>query len=44
MGLDWVFWQTTPQAHTLLGGAIIIVSALYLVRRETPRVPAPVQL
>ncbi len=43
VGLDWIFWQMAPQAHTLLGGAIIIASGLYLVRRETPRIAAPVQ-
>lgn len=34
--LDWIFWHTTPQTHTLLGGAIIIASGIYLIRRETP--------
>jgi len=40
VGLDWLFWQTTPQLHTLLGGAIIVASGIYLIRRETPA-PAP---
>lgn len=34
MGLDWVLWQTMPGHSTLLGGAIIIGSGLYLVRQE----------
>lgn len=37
--LDWMFWHAVPQSHTLLGGAIIIASGLYLIRRETPAVP-----
>lgn len=37
--LDWMFWHAVPQAHTLLGGAVIIASGLYLVRREAPAVP-----
>lgn len=34
--LDWVFWQAVPQAHTLLGGLVIIASGIYLIRRERP--------
>lgn len=34
VGLDWLLWQTWPQAHTLVGGAIIVASGLYLIRRE----------
>ncbi|WP_440110940.1 DMT family transporter [Acidovorax sp. BL-A-41-H1] len=34
MGLDWVLWQAVPGVATLLGGAIIIGSGLYLVRQE----------
>lgn len=34
MGLDWVLWQAVPGWPTLLGGAIIIGSGLYLVRQE----------
>ncbi len=41
VGLDWLFWQLVPQSHTLLGGAVIIFSGLYLIRRETPVVPPP---
>lgn len=41
VGLDWLFWQLVPQAHTLLGGAVIIFSGLYLIRRETPVVSPP---
>ena len=34
VSLDWLIWQTLPQAHTWLGAAIIVGSGLYLVRRE----------
>lgn len=34
--LDWVLWQASPDRWTLAGGAIIIASGLYLVRREAP--------
>jgi drug/metabolite transporter (DMT)-like permease len=34
MGLDWALWRTLPDRYTLLGGAIIIASGIYLVRRE----------
>lgn len=40
MGLDWVLWQAVPGAATLLGGAIIIASGLYLVRQEHRMRPA----
>ncbi len=39
--LDWVFWHAVPQSQTLLGGAVIIASGVYLIRRERPAVPAP---
>ncbi|WP_338053089.1 DMT family transporter [Rhodoferax koreensis] len=32
--LDWLLWQTVPDEATLLGGAIIIGSGLYVVRKE----------
>ena len=34
VALDWLIWQTLPEAHTWFGAAIIIGSGLYLVRRE----------
>lgn len=34
VALDWLVWQTLPEAHTWLGAAIIVGSGLYLVRRE----------
>ena len=34
VGLDWVLWQTTPAARTLAGAAVVIVSGIYLIRRE----------
>jgi len=39
--LDWVFWHAVPQSQTLLGGAVIIASGVYLIRRERPSLPAP---
>lgn len=41
MGLDWVLWQTVPGYSTLLGGAIIIGSGLYLVRQERTQAVIP---
>lgn len=32
--LDLLLWQTLPHARTLLGGAIVIASGLYLIRQE----------
>jgi drug/metabolite transporter (DMT)-like permease len=34
VGLDWIFWQTTPGPLTLIGAAVIIASGVYLIRRE----------
>jgi drug/metabolite transporter (DMT)-like permease len=34
VALDWLLWNTLPDAYTLLGAAIIIGSGIYLVRRE----------
>ncbi|MEO8857226.1 MAG: DMT family transporter [Burkholderiaceae bacterium] len=34
IGLDWLLWKTVPDSTTLLGGAIIIASGLYLIRKE----------
>lgn len=41
MGLDWVLWQAVPGYSTLLGGAIIIGSGLYLVRQERAQAVVP---
>jgi len=35
--LDWAFWQATPDAWTLGGGALIVASGLWLARIEVPR-------
>jgi len=32
--LDYVFWNAVPDRYTLLGGAIIIASGVYLIRKE----------
>lgn len=34
VGLDWMLWQLLPDRYTLLGALIIVVSGIYLVRRE----------
>lgn len=34
MGLDWLLWQTLPDAIALTGGLVIIASGLYLIRKE----------
>ena len=39
IGLDWFIWHTTPDAPTLAGGAIIIASGIYLIRKEQVREP-----
>ncbi len=39
VALDWSFWRLVPDAYTLAGGAIIIVSGIYLIRREAPKAP-----
>ncbi len=41
VGLDWLFWQTLPQFHTLIGGAVIIASGIVLIRRERPATVIP---
>ena len=35
--LDWLFWNAVPDIYTLTGGAVIIASGIYLIRREAPR-------
>ena len=35
LALDWLLWRTLPDRFTLIGAAIIVVSGLYLVRRES---------
>ena len=37
VALDWMFWHAVPDAYTLAGGAIIIASGIYLIRREAPQ-------
>jgi drug/metabolite transporter (DMT)-like permease len=34
LGVDWLVWATLPDGTTLLGGAIIVVSGLYVLRHE----------
>ncbi len=39
-GLDLLLWQILPDATTLLGASIIVLSGLYLLRRERVHVEA----
>lgn len=34
LGIDWLVWQQLPDGFTLLGGAIIVGSGLYVLRHE----------
>lgn len=40
IGLDWSLWRIVPDGYTLTGGAIIIASGLYLLRKEKVRTVA----
>jgi len=35
--LDWVLWRTLPDERTLIGGAIVTASGLYVIYREHMR-------
>jgi drug/metabolite transporter (DMT)-like permease len=35
IGLDWLFWNTTPALRSLAGAGVVIVSGVYLIRRES---------
>lgn len=37
---DWLVWRTTPALSTLIGSAVLIVSGVYLLRRESVHVEA----
>lgn len=37
IALDWTLWRIVPDSYTLLGGAVIIASGLYLLRKEKIR-------
>jgi len=39
--LDWLLWRTLPDARTLLGGAVVTASGLYVILREHRRLRAP---
>ena len=34
IALDWLLWNAVPDQATLLGGAIIVASGIYLIRKE----------
>jgi drug/metabolite transporter (DMT)-like permease len=38
IALDWILWQTVPDRYTLLGGAVIVASGVYLIRKEKTQV------
>jgi drug/metabolite transporter (DMT)-like permease len=42
LGLDWLIWDTLPDHYTLLGGAIIVVSGMYVLRHEKKAAALPV--
>ena len=44
LALDWLLWQTLPDQRTLLGGAIVTASGLYVIYREHLRALAPARL
>jgi drug/metabolite transporter (DMT)-like permease len=35
LAIDWLLWQTLPDAWMLAGAAIIVASGVYLVRHES---------
>jgi drug/metabolite transporter (DMT)-like permease len=35
IGLDWLLWNTTPALRSLAGAGVVIVSGVYLIRRES---------
>lgn len=37
IGVDWLVWRVLPQAHTLIGGAVILVAGLVVLRHELRR-------
>ncbi len=39
LGIDWLVWHSLPAPQTLLGGAIIMASGIWLIRREQVKVP-----
>lgn len=41
LAIDWMFWQASPSAWTLGGGALIIASGVWLARSEAKRPEAP---
>lgn len=40
VGIDWLIWSVLPDAYTLLGGAVILVSGIYVLNYELRRSPA----
>jgi len=34
LSLDWLLWSTAPNLRTLIGGAIVAASGLYVIYRE----------
>jgi drug/metabolite transporter (DMT)-like permease len=39
IALDWILWRAVPGPRAIAGGALIIASGLYLIRRERIRRP-----
>ncbi|HEV7984831.1 MAG TPA: hypothetical protein VGP20_01605, partial [Steroidobacteraceae bacterium] len=40
--LDWILWRTLPDQRTLIGGAVVTASGLYVIYREHLRAAARV--
>jgi drug/metabolite transporter (DMT)-like permease len=43
IGLDWLLWRSLPDGYMLMGSAIIIISGVYLIRRQTVTAEAEVE-
>lgn len=33
LGIDWIFWETTPALHMLAGAALVSAAGIYVARR-----------
>ncbi len=34
IAVDWLIWSALPDRYTLLGGGIVVMSGLYVLRHE----------
>lgn len=42
VGVDWLIWSVLPGMHTLVGGVVILLSGLYVLRHELRRSDAAI--